>query len=47
MFTGIDGFQYERCDICGRTVEVDDAEDARGWGLNHYAAFHEHKDDPL
>jgi hypothetical protein len=37
MFTGDDGGLYERCDVCGLTVEVDDAEDARGWGINHYA----------
>lgn len=40
MYQGKDGALYERCDICGMKTEVDDAQDATGWGINHMDMFH-------
>lgn len=40
-----DGRTYEECDRCGMRVEVDDATDARCWGINHYSLFHPEVDN--
>jgi len=35
----------ERCARCGREAEVDDAADARAWGVNHEYAYHTRHDE--
>lgn len=44
MYQDTDGRLYERCDRCGMRAEVDDREDAKGWGINHWAIYHEGSD---
>jgi hypothetical protein len=40
MYRADDGTTYEQCERCGRRAEVDDDEDARRWGINHWATYH-------